>query len=115
MRIRTGTLWILATAIIMAVLIVRFAAGGADTSPAAPSAQDSHAEAEVAALLGNLAGDPAISARTIEFADDSSANIPGTSEAFEDLGRSGAIVLLSALTIASGLIGAIWLKGRLVY
>ncbi len=115
MSIRAGTLWIFTITTIMAVLVLRIAAGDGDTSPAAPSAQESNAAAEASALLGDLAGDPVLGASAIEFSDESSANTASMSEAFEDLGRAGAIILLSTLLISSGLIGAVWLKGRLVY
>ena len=117
MRIGAGTIWVAATLAIMAVLAFRIAAGGSDLPQPSPAGPILSLETEASLLLGKLARDPVLVARggNSEFANDVVLIEIKTSEGFEDLGQAAAIVLLSAIAIASGLVGAVWLKGRLSY
>ncbi len=117
MRIGAGTIWVGATIAIMAVLAFRIAAGGSDLPQPIPTDQILSLDAEASLLLGNLASDPALAARGGDsgLTDDAVLVEIKTSDGFEDLEQAAAIVLLSAIAIASGLVCAVWLKGRLKY
>lgn len=117
MRIGAGTIWIATTVAIMAVLAFRIAEGSSDLPQPSPPDASLTLETEASLLLGSLATDPVLANRSgkDEFTDGTALGEARISDAFEDLGQSAAIVLLSALAIASGLVGAIWLKGRLSY
>ncbi len=106
-----------ATVAIMVVLAFRIAAGGSDLPRPSPTTQSLSLEAEASLLLGNLASDAMLAARSgdAEFTDEATLGDARASDGFKDLGQSAAFVLLSALAIASGLVGAIWLKDRLSY
>ncbi len=117
MRIGIGTIWVIATVAVMAVLAFRIAAGGGDLPQPIPTDQILSLNTEASLLLGNLAGDPAPAARGNDsgIADNVVLIEAETSDAFDDLAQSAAIVMLSAIAIASGLVGAVWLKDRLSY
>lgn len=117
MRIGAGTIWVAATLAIMAVLAFRIAAGGSDLPQPSPAGPILSLETEASLLLGKLARDPVFAARSENSESDYEPLLTERklSDGFEDLGQSAAIVLLSAIAIASGLVGAVWLKGRLSY
>ncbi len=110
-------IWVVATVAVMAVLAFRIAAGGSGLAQPIPADQLLSSDTEASPLLENLASDPALAARAGDsgIAEDAVLVEIKTSDGFEDLEQSAAIVLLSAIAIASGLVGAVWLKGRFSY